>query len=129
MDMLLKLVGFAFCFILLISFVKEYRKEFALPVSVCAGVLFFYYILGETDGIFRKVREIAETVGVDILYMEIIFKIIGISYICEFASAVCRDSGQTAFSVKIDLAGKLLILSASLPIFTELIQVITKILP
>ena len=127
--MLLKLIGFAFCFIMVIAFVKEYKPEFVLPISVCAGGVFFYYILAQTGSIFERVRDISQTVGVDILYIEILFKIIGISYLCEFASAVCRDSGQTAFSVKIDLAGKLLILTASLPVFTELIDVITQILP
>ena len=129
MDILLKLLGFALCAVMLILFVNQYRKEFALSISLCAGAVFFYFIAVQAGGIFKKVRALSETVGVDILYIEILFKIIGIAYICEFASAVCRDCGQNAFGVKIDLAGKLMILSASLPVFGELIGIITKILP
>ena len=126
---LVKLVGIVFCFVFIILLVKNYRQEYVVPISVCAGAWLFFQIIGQVDLIFNKVLNIADIVGVDILYIEILLKIIGISYICEFASAVCADSGQTAFGVKIDLAGKLLILSSSIPIFTSLIEIITAILP
>ena len=126
---LYKLICFAICFALLIEFVKKWRSEFVIPLSLTGGAILFVYILGQTDNIFLQIRNLSEQMGVDILYVEILFKIIGISYICEFASAVCRDVGQTAFGVKIDLAGKIMILSSSLPIFKELMQIIFKILP
>ena len=56
------------------------------------------------------------------------FKVIGVSYMCEFMSAVCKDAGESSIAVKIDVAGKLVILSASLPVFKELIDLISRVL-
>lgn len=126
---IVKLLMFVICFVFLIEVIKNFKTEFVIPISVCGGVLLFSAILTQTDTLFDKIRELSERLGVDILYIEILFKIIGISYLCEFVSSLCKDVGQTAFSVKVDLAGKLMILSSSLPIFGELIEIIFKILP
>lgn len=126
---IIKLLMFVICFVFLIEVIKNFKSEFVIPISVCAGVLLFSTILTQTESLFEKIRELSERLGVDILYIEILFKIIGISYLCEFVSSLCKDVGQTAFSVKVDLAGKLMILSSSLPIFGELIEIIFKILP
>lgn len=126
---IVKLLMFVICFVFLIEVIKNFKNEFVIPICVCGGVLFFGAILTQTDTLFEKIRELSERLGVDILYIEILFKIIGISYLCEFVSSLCKDVGQTAFSVKVDLAGKLMILSSSLPIFGELIEIIFKILP
>ena len=126
---IIKLLMFVICFVFLIEVIKNFKSEFVIPISVCAGVLLFSAILTQTESLFEKIRDLSERLGVDILYIEILFKIIGISYLCEFVSSLCKDVGQTAFSVKVDLAGKLMILSSSLPIFGELIEIIFKILP
>lgn len=126
---LLKIIGFVFCLAFIVVFIREYRPEFALSVTVCGGAWLFFYIVGQIDTLFAKVRDISDTVGVDILYIEILFKIVGISYLSEFSSAVCKDCGQTALGVKVELAGKLLILSSALPVFSELLKIITTVLP
>lgn len=126
--MLLKLIGAVFCIVFLIILIKQYKPEFALPLSVCAGAWILYGIIGQVSDLMKNIRKISETVGMNILYSELLFKIIGISYVCEFASAVCKDCGEGAFGVKIDLAGKLIILSSSIPVFTEILKLISAIL-
>lgn len=126
---LLKLIGIVFCMVFLVLLIKQYKPEFVLPIMVCGGCLILFSLIGQIDSMFISIRKISDNVGINILYIEIIFKIIGISYLCEFASSVCKDCGQSAFSAKIDLAGKLLILSSALPVFDELLKIITSILP
>jgi stage III sporulation protein AD len=104
--------------------VKNYRKEFSVFITIATGVIFFVYISSAASGIFDYVRDICDSIGVDILYVEILFKITGISYICEFISGICRDAGESAIAFKVDVAGKLTVLLSALPIFTELISVL-----
>lgn len=126
---LLKIIGLGFAAVMASVMIKHYKPEFSVPIIVVGGCIFFAYIITAVTGIFDYVRNICDQVGIDIAYIEILFKVVGISYLCEFASAVCKDSGESAVAVKIDIAGKLLILTASLPVFTELVKVVTKILP
>lgn len=127
--MLLKIIGFVFCLAFILALVKQYRPEFALPLMVCGGAWLFFYITGQADSMFSKIRRISENVGVDIMYIEILFKIVGVSYLCEFCTAVCKDCGQAALGMKVELAGKLIILTASMPMFDELLNIITSVLP
>ena len=126
---LLKIIGRGFAAVTASVLVKNYRPEFSIQIIVVAGLLFFVYIIAQVSGVFDYVRSICETANINIVYIEILFKIIGITYLCEFASGVCKDAGESAIAVKIEIAGKLLILTAALPVFSELISVITKILP
>ena len=126
---LVKIIGFVLCFVFILVLVKQYRPEFVLPLTVCAGSWLFFCAIGQADYLFGRVRDISEMVGIDIMYIEILFKIVGVSYLCEFCVAVCRDCGQTALGIKVELVGKLMILTSAMPVFNELLKIITSILP
>ena len=42
---------------------------------------------------------------------------------------VSKDAGESAIASKIDLAGKVMVISLSVPILTSLVETITKLLP
>ena len=56
-------------------------------------------------------------------------KITGISILAEFAISICKDSGETAIANKVDLGGKVLIVSMSVPIISSMLETILRILP
>ena len=56
-------------------------------------------------------------------------KITGIAFITEFAVSICKDSGESAIASKIDLGGKVVIISMSIPIISTLLETIIKVLP
>ena len=61
--------------------------------------------------------------------MLILLKITGIAILTEFGVSICKDSGEAAIANKIDLAGRVIIISISIPIITALLEVIINILP
>jgi stage III sporulation protein AD len=63
------------------------------------------------------------------IYVETIVKIIGIAYIAEFGAQITKDAGQGAIASKIELGGKVLILSMAIPILTVIIETIISMLP
>ena len=52
----------------------------------------------------------------------------GIAYLSEFAVSICKDSGENAIASKIDLGGKVMIISMSIPIISSLLEVILKLI-
>ena len=60
--------------------------------------------------------------------MGVILKIIGISYVVEFAVNVCKDSGESAIASKLELAGKCIILVLGMTIIGNFVDTITKII-
>ena len=47
----------------------------------------------------------------------------------EFAVSICNDAGESAIGTKIDLGGKVIIISLSIPIIVALLELIIQILP
>ena len=60
--------------------------------------------------------------------VEVIFKIICVAYICEFASGICKDAGESAVASKVETGGKLIIVYLSMPIITSLIDLLANFL-
>ncbi len=124
---IVQILGIALVATLLSVILKNYRPEFSVCVAVIFGGIFMLYICKNVETVFEGIRRICNDAGIKTIYLEIMFKVIGVSYMCEFISSVCKDAGESSVALKIDIAGKLIILSASVPIFKELINLITKV--
>ena len=68
-------------------------------------------------GIIDFINNLSVT-GVSSSFILLLVKITGISILTEFAVSICKDMGESAIANKVDLGGKLLIVSLSIPIIT-----------
>ena len=55
-------------------------------------------------------------------------KIIGLGYLIEFSANVCRDSGNNSIADKVVLAGKIMIFVISMPIISNLFEMILELI-
>ncbi|MDR1687702.1 MAG: stage III sporulation protein AD [Clostridiales bacterium] len=108
--------------------VKKHAPEISLVISIAAGLLIFMMILPRLSAVIEVIREIGEAAGANGEYVSVIVKIIGISYIAEFASQICADSGENAIASKIEAAGKVFILIIAAPILLSLLNMIFSLL-
>lgn len=107
---------------------KSQRPEFALLISLAAGTIILYILSSYLKSVFDVIGEISSDIDLDVSFIEIIFKIVSIAYICEFSSQVCRDAGEAAIATKVELAGKILILFTSAPIILSLLELLTELI-
>ena len=61
--------------------------------------------------------------------MTLLIKITGIAFLTEFAVSISKDSGESAIANKIDIGGKVIIVSMSIPIISSLLETVIEILP
>ena len=122
-----KIVGFAIFATILIVILKENKKEFAVVLSIAAGILILLFSLDKMNGIISMLYDLVEKSGINSSFLVIILKVTGIAYLVEFGKNICTDAGQSAIATKLEIAGKILIVSISLPIFTSLISVVTEL--
>ena len=85
--------------------------------------------MDKLNGIGTILESLASKSGKGSVFLGILLKITGIAILTEFAVSICKDSGETAIASKIDLGGKIIIISISIPIITALLQLIMNILP
>ncbi len=108
---------------------RSQRPEIALQITLAAGVVIFLSIAVPLSTTVSSILSLAQKYGLDTGYIGTVIRIIGIAYICQFASEVCRDCGEGAIASKIEFAGKVLILIYAIPIVEALLQMIVEILP
>ena len=58
------------------------------------------------------------------VYKRQILKMIGITYIGQFSSGICKDAGYSAIAGQIELFCKLAIMAVSMPILLALLETI-----
>ena len=55
-------------------------------------------------------------------------KMIGITYIAEFSSGICRDAGYQTIASQIEIFSKLTILALGMPVLLALLETIQEFL-
>ena len=62
-------------------------------------------------------------------FISILLKITGISILTEYAVSICKDSGESSIANKIDLGGKVIVISMSIPVISTALESLMKLLP
>lgn len=109
--------------------VKQYKPEIAAVLALATGILILFFGFSALQSALDRVFAIANAYNINTAYIGTVVRIIAIAYICQFASDLCRDSGQAAIASKIELCAKILILLYSLPVVEALLSLVVSILP
>ncbi len=128
MDTLLKICAIGIAALIIISIVKTYKPEFTVEVTLCAGMILLYFIIDSLKYGFGFIADIYEDLSYGKEYFPIILKVLGIAYITEFAAAICQDAGEKSIASKVELAGKIAIFFAAIPVFTSLLDLLNSLI-
>lgn len=126
---MIQIVGLGLVATVLILVIKEQKPLFAFLIAASTGIYILLYVVGKIGGIIEVLEELAESSGVQMIYLKTILKIMGIAYIAEFGAQIVRDAGQESIASKIELAGKVLIMVLAIPIISIIIETVIKLLP
>ena len=127
MDIIIKIAAVGIIGAVLAVTVKEYKKEFSLVIGVGTGIVIVYLLLDSMTKIKALFGAMITAAGINSEYVSIMVKVIIIASLCEFAVQFCNDANEKAIGAKIELAGRLLILTASLPIIENLFSLIINL--
>ena len=118
-----KIVGIALTGAILSLTVKEYRRELSVCIGIITGIILLFSVVQGLYGIFSQTHNIILKSGVKTEYLTAILKVVGISFITQFSAEVCRDAGQNAIASKLEISGKILILTFTLPIISDFLDI------
>lgn len=123
-----KIIGIAFVAVIVVNLIKNYRPEFAIYASIIAGAIILFFTINELTPIVSMLQNLSDKMGVSSKFFGILLKITGIAYLTEFGANVCKDAGETAVASKVELAGKVLIISLSIPILLALMETLFELI-
>lgn len=128
MIVLLKICAIGIASVVVISLIKVYKPEFTVEAILCAGVILLYCLIDSLKNGFEFAANIYQELSYGKEYFPIILKVLGIAYITEFTVAMCQDAGEKSIASKIELAGKVAIFFAAIPVFTSLLDLLNNLI-
>ena len=101
---------------------KAQKPEYGIYIGLAIGIMIFCYALKEFEAVLAQFDRIREYLGTGENYLAVLLKVIGITYICEFSSSICKDAGYGTIAEQIEILGKLSVMIAGIPILFAVIE-------
>ena len=108
---------------------KQEKAEVGTYLCIVISLLIFGAIMDNLSFFVDTVREIGNFINLENSYIATLIKMLGITYLAEFSSGICKDAGYQTIAVQIEMFGKIAILVLSLPILLALLRTIQEFLP
>lgn len=111
--------------VFMIVFLREINSSYVLPVIVvlCGIVILSIYPM-ISEMIIYSNNLISSSVSID--NIKILYKAIGTAFIIQYTADLCRDCGVGTVASKIEIAGKIYIISLCIPLVRNLVSTINN---
>lgn len=125
---MIKIAAFALVSVFLAIILKKTKEEFSLYISISACLVIAFVGISKLGIVLDAIKQLQSFIQINQAYVGILVKVIGITYVTEFAASLCKDSGYQAIADQIELVGKLAIIAISMPILLALLETINTFL-
>ncbi len=120
-------VGVLLCAAVLATVLRAQRPELALGLSIAAGTLTVGLLLKELTPLLSSLRRMAALGGLSNSAVSVVLRAAGVCFVTQWAADTCRDAGQSALAGKAELTGRVLLLLLTVPLFEQVLTLITEV--
>lgn len=114
--------------VLLGLIVRECRPEFSFYISLACGICIFLLASVRVQYLIESIQSVRNRLPVDASYLNVLLKMIGISYIGHFSSGLCKDAGYGSVAAQIEVFCKMSMMAMAMPVLLTLLEVIQEFL-
>ena len=107
---------------------KGLKGEYGIYLVAAVGLVIFFYGITKLKTVIETIRQVQSYIRLNRMYLEVLLKMIGITYIAEFSSGICKDAGYGSLGGQIEIFGKLSVLAVSMPILLALLDTVQQFL-
>lgn len=108
--------------------IRSAKPELAIYLGIATSLLILLLAVDKLAVVLKGIQTIQEHLSIHAAYIQALLKIIGITYVAEFASDICKDAGYGTLAGQIGIFSKLSILAVSMPVLTALLETIHEFL-
>ena len=107
---------------------KSGKAEYGIYISIALSLILFFCVMDHLGTIIGAVKTLGDYIHMDNAYVGTLIKMMGITYIAEFSSGICKDAGYQTIALQIEIFGKLSVLVLSMPVLMALLSTIRDFL-
>lgn len=101
---------------------KTVKPEISFYIGAAVSIVIFAFAVDSLMRVLGQMAVLQRYINESNSYFRVLFKAVGITYICEFCASVCKDAGYQAVAGQIEIFGKLSVLFMGMPILTAVID-------
>lgn len=114
--------------VLLALIFRNQRPEYATLINLACCVVIFFCIIWKMKEVLSYITQLSSYIQIDDTYIMSIMKMIGITYISEFSSNICKDAGYSSVAGQIQVFAKLSVLVLSMPVLLTFLSTVGEFL-
>jgi len=122
------LIGLGLIAAVMAVVLRAQRPEFSMLISIGAAALILGGVIAGMLPVMDHLRGIFDITDMPAPYIQVLFKALGLCFVTQIACDTCKDAGETAIGSKIEMAGKIAVLIVSLPLFTQVLNIVRMLL-
>lgn len=107
--------------------IKRHNSELSLLISVSSAVIILLCVIEYVVTSIDVVSDILVNADINPRNIMILLKALGICFITEFTCDCAKEAGLHSLSGNISMCGKILVLVTALPMFKEILSVVSKL--
>lgn len=113
-------VGLAVVAAVICTVLKQFYPEYAAAAAILSGTVILLFLCDALHPVTEMVDQLSKSAGLESTYLAAAMKMIGLCWISTLGADICRDTGQSALASKVELAGRIAVLIAVLPMVSDL---------
>lgn len=123
---MIKIAALGLITVLLAIQFRAGKAEYSTYLAFAGCLVIFFYGILKLESILDALKRVQGFLSIHDMYITLLLKIVGITYIAEFAADLCKDAGYGAIAGQIEFVGKLTILTMSMPVLLSLLESVQK---
>ena len=102
---------------------KKISAGVSVGILVACTLMVAAFVLSHFVGALEDITALFQVSGLNISYLKVLFKCLGISFVAGLAADICEDAGYSALVSQIMLAAKVSVLLLCLPMFRSVLEI------
>ncbi len=105
---------------------KNTQSSFAMMVSFAVGILIFIWITKLMSEVLTQFQALQSYTTIPPKYIVLLLRVLGIAYLTQFTTDICRENGYTAVAGQVENFSKITIMLLSMPMVMNLLDMVLR---
>lgn len=125
----LQWMGLAVTAAVLCMVVRAQQPQMAALCAAAAGLMLLGAAMEGLRDVESAFARLTALGGLKEGYLQMLMKVLGMSYTTDLAAQLCQDLGENGLGQKVELAGKLCVFTMTAPVLMSLLEMILELAP
>jgi stage III sporulation protein AD len=113
----------------LLLVIREERRDLGMILRLAVGLAMMLLLIPDLARVVSAIVRISELAHIPGSYLGLLLKVVGISYLTVFVAQLAQDSGEAGTGLRVELAGKIVILMLAVPIIASITETVLRLIP